>query len=1003
MILCCIKTYFSFPDMTEQLTMDECESLMDVLSNNTLPIMVRVSQTCILQNEAILEEGQFVTVLRKKNIQLVYGRNWEGRPFRIYCNKRLLIDTIDEFYPTNREEFNSISSKITYAQIKRPYCHDFESFVEGDMFLIDLHNIKKDKISLISQRKEINICIPFEIMFDRTLFVFVKMKERITLQAVLRSFQPQVVQFVDGLFDKSLPSGNVRLENIFTYETIVTLTMKSSSDRLKYETYNLDSRIKVCLSNEVMPKQIRLLGESSSEAYRKKIEEIEFLTHYDIYAGRFYGSVELENPFSNEDRFLILNGIDGGIKTRYYSANATEEILKSQNNFVNQTLTKQWKSCESLEQALRHSPPIKRPSSLFSATHNKGDGQEWMNGRKKRKYGFKKLLHKLSSPTQEKYKPDCPESESPKIENEEVSGDTIITENKTTKELLEFQKILVNAAGEGDIADPQEIFRKQQEQLDRIKKKHISAEYSRVSLDLIKEHNDGNNAITFHSIDRKTTASTLRRENPLYGIESPTEESAKSPKENTLRSKPLSSPDMQRRKYSVPFANITSFNPQNVSSPRLSRSLNVEETPHQTIPTTNRIMMVENSTIPITVMGNSIIANDALNGVANSVDSGIDSPKDVLSPDVRNDYESVFLNFEYLNTSDKSQDVSKKKVLSESESFGHYEKRPPKILPKPTYKTKTDKKTKENVIDDDMREICDRSRSASNPIIDRVGLVAGESRIARPRSLIEKPFAEKPSMEKPLAEKPLGKKPCTEKPLTEKPLAEKPFAEGALTGRPLPDIPSPSFIIPTSFENESTDVTYEEIPPPTDDISQKRETESSRLIASFSIGQVGAMLKEIQLNRFVAEFRKQMVNGRLLLNIIGQPQFCRDLQLTHFEQRKLYKYIHGWRPNTSDLSRAQVEEANTDDWSIKNVFNQMKTINLRVFGTFCAEHQVDGNLLQDLLDNNVINTLRVDHGVHLSIVEYERLKGFVNKQIKYNSGERRRVYQSVIKHESPKK
>ena len=801
------------------------QSLLELLDRKIMPVMVRATRT--LKDETIIEEGQFVTVLKRENLNLIFGKNWDNKPFRICYDKKknLIVDTVKEFYPNNEEELAKIEEEITYLQIKKSYTTNLQTFKCGETFIINLYG-KTDVGLLITREKDgVEFSLPFDSIFDRNLFVFVKVKERITLKALLRSFQPQTVHFVNSGIDEGLPCGNVKLERVRTYDSIMTVTMRSTSDVLTFETYNLDARIKVVLSNEKLPKQIALLKGPLSTEYTNKMKEIEFLTHYDIYAGRLYGFVDLENHYPEEDKHLVLNRL-----------------------------------------------------------------------------------------------------RSPGDKNNNVFDSFVLIDEGIPKELLNIMQ-----SENGAVTDAEALLKMQEQEFDRIKRNqesndasnelvtqfmNASKEEQHKLLNEIKEREKETNSVS-DSVTRRYS-----RDNPLYDLFSlpkdntwlsemnklvdDADDRANESVNNSIKSKPLSSFDVKRRKSSNAYAPATVFNPKNVhpvSSPTFQTKAQ---------------------------KGSSGIYRQRRN-TENGIDSGIDSP------DTYKSKENIYRSFEYLN---KDEETGSRISVFEN------------VVPKHL------NREERNVRARNMGNInLARSREEG---LDRIAYGKGRniSRSSSDSLIIE----------------------------TSGPARNSPNVKKRPKSSYVPDLPADG-----NAENVYADITYAEITSavPFKDNEQKREVESINEIKSFTIDEIGSMLKKIQLQQFRAEFGKHMINGKLLLKLIDQPKFREDMKLKKFEMRKLYKYVHGWRPKKTDLPSTAIKHANVREWSIANVLNQMEAINLKEFGKFCTKHYIDGALLTDLIDNNLIISLEQDYGLRFSITEYERLKGFISKDLKYSTRDRK--------------
>lgn len=171
------------------------------------------------------------------------------------------------------------------------------------------------------------------------------------------------------------------------------------------------------------------------------------------------------------------------------------------------------------------------------------------------------------------------------------------------------------------------------------------------------------------------------------------------------------------------------------------------------------------------------------------------------------------------------------------------------------------------------------------------------------------------------------------------------------------------------------------------DDSQKREIESITEIEAFSMDQVQCLLTELNLSKYVSIFKTEMINGKLLARLDEENDMVATLGMTRFEARKLHKYIRGWRSRKEDVTDTKKCEAET--WSSNNVSCELHEINLVELAIFCAEYDVDGALLVDLIDHNYIKSL-AEHDVFLNSIENKRLCSYIRKELDYNEDEKRR-------------
>lgn len=145
-------------------------------------------------------------------------------------------------------------------------------------------------------------------------------------------------------------------------------------------------------------------------------------------------------------------------------------------------------------------------------------------------------------------------------------------------------------------------------------------------------------------------------------------------------------------------------------------------------------------------------------------------------------------------------------------------------------------------------------------------------------------------------------------------------------------------------------------------------------IRGLSQEDTGLLLKCLNLTGYVPTFHKELINGNLLLEL-NENTLRRDLGMTQFDSRKLYKYVHGWRPIMSYADGSTVD-SNPEYWSVSNVVEELQNIRLQVLANFCKENHVDGSLLIDIVRNNITGTLASEHNISLSGIELSRLHAF---------------------------
>lgn len=132
--------------------------------------------------------------------------------------------------------------------------------------------------------------------------------------------------------------------------------------------------------------------------------------------------------------------------------------------------------------------------------------------------------------------------------------------------------------------------------------------------------------------------------------------------------------------------------------------------------------------------------------------------------------------------------------------------------------------------------------------------------------------------------------------------------------------------------------------------------QSANEISMWSMEDVSNCLQDLKLGQYKKTFDESQVDGQLLLDL--DESVLRDLGLTFFEARKLRKFVFGWRPdairppNYPELKGFDSE--NPSDWSEKDVIAHLQVIDINDFSEFCAENQVNGDLLKDICIDETI-------------------------------------------------
>ena len=161
-------------------------------------------------------------------------------------------------------------------------------------------------------------------------------------------------------------------------------------------------------------------------------------------------------------------------------------------------------------------------------------------------------------------------------------------------------------------------------------------------------------------------------------------------------------------------------------------------------------------------------------------------------------------------------------------------------------------------------------------------------------------------------------------------------------------------------------------------VSHARNIQRQQEIAMMGQAEIGRLLTKLNLQRYIECFAKELINGTLLLEL-EEETLHHDLGMTRFESRKLYKYVLGWRPNINDVNESKAK-GKPEDWSVGTVVKELQKINSPKLATFCYDNDIDGALLKDLIEHNLVKTLKSDHNVVLSGIELSRLKAYILKE-----------------------
>lgn len=149
-------------------------------------------------------------------------------------------------------------------------------------------------------------------------------------------------------------------------------------------------------------------------------------------------------------------------------------------------------------------------------------------------------------------------------------------------------------------------------------------------------------------------------------------------------------------------------------------------------------------------------------------------------------------------------------------------------------------------------------------------------------------------------------------------------------------------------------------------------------IRGLSQDRTGVLLKSLNLARYIPMFNSEMINGYLLVELDEQT-LRNDISMTHFDARKLFKYVHGWRPAMCYTDDADVNSEPVC-WSVNTVVSELSKIKLPLLAKFCRENQIDGSFLVEIVQGEILDNLKTEHEIAMSGIELSRLRAFVLKK-----------------------
>ena len=273
--------------------------LIDIIDSKNLPLTAKISQNFTLRDETILLENQVLTILERKQVLLICGKNWKKETFRLQMInvKKVRVDVVEEYYPNTIDEICEIRNKVKYVYLKNQCQYGQYNLKMYARCKIRVINYKEETIGMIDEFNDNFIQLPISVLFDSGTFVFIHRKETLTIEEfVKKELERPVSIHAHYLHDEKFPKGVVQIAGLHIYDAITTVTEFKSN--LKYEIFPLHRGIKAFQLKMVhLPEELSSMIDFMCDHYRQHLKEIAFSMHFDIFKVHFYGSLELDGQF----------------------------------------------------------------------------------------------------------------------------------------------------------------------------------------------------------------------------------------------------------------------------------------------------------------------------------------------------------------------------------------------------------------------------------------------------------------------------------------------------------------------------------------------------------------------------------------------------------------------------------------------------------------------------------------------------------------------------------
>jgi len=313
-------------DFTKQshqpvLEMARCEpdgdeySFNDAIENQKLPILLQSTNNCTLDGNTVLEKDQYITILDRCNVDLLQGRDCNGKNFRLSKEmvEHFQVDIVEEFYPKTIDELRKYLPEVTFVQTKKRHTDDSNNLCALDTFQF-CNFLDETHHNVVLQTRDQRICLESRFLLVSDLFVLVKIKEVKRFNSFIENIDRSVktlIRFKDPTTDTS-ELGNVFIESIGNYEVAHTVSAIKGGTQLKYETFPIDRRIMFRRVGKKVPRYVETFGAYNSPNYQEKLTEIKMLMKYDVYSPRFYAHLIIDNHLMSPPRLQRPRQLDLG-------------------------------------------------------------------------------------------------------------------------------------------------------------------------------------------------------------------------------------------------------------------------------------------------------------------------------------------------------------------------------------------------------------------------------------------------------------------------------------------------------------------------------------------------------------------------------------------------------------------------------------------------------------------------------------------------------------------